>query len=88
MADKQLASASEMYEKVEAASRYGTPKGSGFVDAIVHFARLVENQAEQAEVVDGILDVDLDDCTPAYRNEFKRTWRKIARRLDAIAEES
>ena len=86
MGDRQLADAGEMYEKVEDAIR--EPKGSGFVDAIVHFARLVENQSEHAEVVDGILDVDLDDCTPAYRNEFKRTWRKIARRLDAIAEES
>ena len=86
MDDKQLAGAGEMYEKVEAAIQ--TPKGSGLVDAVVHFGRLVDRQADQEEILNGILDVDLDDCSKAYRNEFKRTWRKLARRLDAIAEES
>ena len=62
------------------------PKGNGFVDCLVHFSRLVTGDYLPGDV-EGMIDVDLDDCTPEYRKEWIKTYNMIARKLTKLTEE-
>lgn len=76
-----LISADAMHEKIEDAIR--EPKGNGFVDCMVHIARMVTGDYLPGDVED-IIENDLADCTPEYAMHYRMTWNLIAGRLDAI----
>lgn len=78
---KPIIEAEHMHSKMETA--IDVPGGQGAVDAICHFARLVEG-SESIEDVQGILDVDLDDCSPEYAKQFRKTWWLIDKKLTAV----
>jgi hypothetical protein len=78
---KPVIEAEHMYSKMEAA--IDVPGGSGAVDAIVRFARMVDG-VESIEDVQGILDVDLEDCSPEYAKQFRKTWVLIDKKLTAV----
>ena len=53
-------------------------KSKGRLDAIVDFGRLAtDTTGRQAEVLEGLFDVDLDDCDPWYAKAYVRTWNKL-----------
>jgi hypothetical protein len=78
-----LVTADTLHEKMEDAIR--KPKGNGFVDCLVHFARMVEGTYMPGDVEE-IIENDLDDCTPAYAKEYRKTWAMLDRKLTKITE--
>lgn len=78
---KPIIEAEHMFSKMETV--IDVPGGSGAVDAIVHFARMVEGR-QSIEDMQGVLDVDLDDCSPEYRKQFRKTWWLLDKKLTAV----
>jgi len=81
---KTLTDAETMHSLMEDA--ISSDAGNGTVDCLVHFARMVEGR-ESVDDVQGILDVDLDDCTPAYAKAFRKTWGRLETMLDKVLED-
>jgi hypothetical protein len=79
-----MITADAMHDKMEDAIR--EPKGNGFVDCLVHFARMVTGDYMPGDVED-IIENDLDNCTPEYAQQYRMTWKLLAMRLDSILED-
>jgi hypothetical protein len=75
--------ADNLHDKMEDAIR--KPAGNGMVDCLVHFARMVTGEYLPGDVED-IIDNDLDDCTPEYAEQYRKTWNMLNRELTAIIE--
>lgn len=73
-----------MHEKMEDAIR--EPKGNGFVDCMVHFARMVTGDYTPGDVED-IMENDLDDCTPEYARSYRMAWLTLDGALTALTKE-
>lgn len=79
-----LITADTMHEKIEDAIQ--KPKGNGFVDCLVHIARMVEGTYTPGDVEE-IIENDLENCTPEYAAQYRMTWKLLALRLDSILED-
>ena len=77
-------SADALHDKMTDA--INVPAGNGFVDCLVHFARMVSGDYMPGDVED-IIENDLADCTPAYAKQYLKTWAMLDLKLTAILEE-
>lgn len=78
---EELTSPDTLHDKMEDAIQ--EPKGNGFVDCLVHFARMVTGEYLPADV-ESIIDNDLENCTPEYAMHYLMTYKWLDTRLDSI----